>query len=265
MTYPRGARRRAAAHPPTPGWHHVQVLTPRTREDRRRPRARLVALTALLLLAVPLLSGCLRVQVSMGLSADDRVSGQIVAATVPTGETDTGPELTVPDSLAGKVRVQEYKQDGFVGSQVFFTDLTFGEVQQLGAMSGQVGSAVQLNFQRAGDVVVLDGKADLKAVPESSDVQISIAFPARVATTNGNRDGDSIVTWKLSPGEVNTLRAEVRYQDPSTRGFAGWAGIVGGVTLGVAVIVGVMAYTRRDRSPRFVRSDGANRAKVRED
>jgi hypothetical protein len=220
------------------------------------------ALTALLLLAVPLLSGCLRVQVSMGVSSDDRVSGQLVAANVPTGADDKGPELTVPDSLVGKVRVQEYKQDGYVGSQVFFSDLTFGEVQQLGALSSQAGTSVQLNFQRSGDVVTLDGKADLKAVPDSSDVQVSVAFPARVATTNGTRDGDSIVTWKLVPGEVNTMRAEVRYQDPSTRGFAGWAGIVGGITLGVALVVAVMAYTQRDRSPRFVRSDGANENKV---
>lgn len=233
-----------------------------TTRDRRPSRARLAALTALLLLAVPLLSGCLRVQVSMGVSADDRVSGQIVAAAVPTAETDQGPQLTPPDSLARKVRVQEYKQDGYVGTQAFFSDLTFGEVQQLGSMSGQVGNSVQLNFQRAGDIVTLDGKADLKAVPDSSDVQVSIAFPARVATTNGTRDGDSIVTWKLAPGEVNTLRAEVRYQDPSTRGFAGWAGIVGGVTLGVAVIVGLMAYRNRDRSPRYVRSDGVNKRKV---
>ncbi|MFF0817032.1 LppM family (lipo)protein [Rhodococcus sp. NPDC003318] len=239
-------------------------MTPRTREERtrnRHPRARIAGLTALLLLAVPLLSGCLRVQVSMGVSADDRVSGQIVAASVPTSETDTGPELVPPDSLAGKVRVQEYRQDGYVGTQAFFSDLTFGEVQQLSSMSGQVGTAVQLNFQRAGDVVVLDGKADLQAVPDSSDVQFSVAFPARVATTNGTRDGDSIVTWKLSPGEVNTMRAEVRYPDPSTRGFAGWAGIVGGVTLGVALIVGVMAYLNRDQSPRYVRSDRRDKPK----
>lgn len=239
------------------------MLTPRDDRSRaRRPRARLAALTALLLLAVPLLSGCLRVQVSMGVSADDRVSGQIVAATVPTSDTDTGPELTPPDSLVGKIRVQEYKQDGYVGSQAFFNDLTFGEVQQLSSLSGQVGTSLQLNFQRSGDVVILDGKADLKAVPDSSDVQFSVAFPARVATTNGTRDGDSIVTWKLAPGEVNALRAEVRYQDPSTRGFAGWAGIVGGITLGVALIVAVMAYTQRDRAPRYLRRDGANQNKV---
>ncbi|MFD4183644.1 LppM family (lipo)protein [Rhodococcus sp. NPDC058514] len=213
---------------------------------RSRSRVRLFALSVLLLICIPVLSGCLRVQVSVGVSPDDRVSGQIVAATVPADDKDTGPVLVPPDSLTQKVRVQEYKQDGFVGSQAFFSDLTFGEVQQLGAMSSQTGGSVQLNFQRNGDVVVFEGKADLKTVPDGSDVQFSVAFPARVATTNGTRDADSIVTWKLPPGEVSTLRAETRYADPSTRGFAGWAGIVGGVTLGVALVVGAMAYFSRN-------------------
>ena len=76
-----------------------------------------------------------------------------------------------------------------------------------------------------GDTVTLDGKADLKTVPtQGADVQVSIAFPARVGTTNGTRDGDSRVSWTLPAGEVSTMRAEVNYADPSTRSFAGWAG-----------------------------------------
>ena len=85
---------------------------------------------------------------------------------------------------------------------------------------------------------------------QGSDVQFTIAFPARVATTNGNREGDSIVSWKLPPGEVTSLRAEVRYVDPNTRSFAGWAGIVGGVTIGVAAIIAAMAYMNRNPRPR---------------
>lgn len=232
-----------------PAWHDNAVQQPRS-DIRSRSRVRLFALSLLLLICIPVLSGCLRVQVSVGVSPDDRVSGQIVAATVPVDDKDKGPQLVPPESLTQKVRVQEYKQDGFVGSQAFFSDLTFGEVQQLGSMSSQNGSSVQLNFERKGDVVALEGKADLKSVPDGSDVQFSVAFPARVATTNGTRDADSIVTWKLPAGEVSTLRAETRYADPSTRGFAGWAGIVGGVTLGVALVVGAMAYFSRDRSKR---------------
>nr|WP_206025848.1 DUF3153 domain-containing protein [Rhodococcus sp. 14C212] len=215
------------------------------------PRSRRRTLSAaLLLLLVPVLAGCLRVQVTMGVSADDRVSGQIVAATIPADENDKGPQLVAPDSLADRVRVQEYDQDGYVGSQVFFSDLSFGDVQQLGSMSDQTSGTFQLALQRAGDLVSVNGKVDLESVPvQGTDVQITIAFPARVATTNGTRESDSIVTWKLPAGEVSTLRAEVRYADPNTRGFAGWAGIVAGVTVGVAAIIGALAWMNRNPAP----------------
>jgi hypothetical protein len=194
-----------------------------------------------------LLAGCLRVQVSMGVSANDRVSGQIVAATVPTSDSDTGPTLTPPDSIASKIRVQPYNSDGYVGSEAFFSDLTFGDVQQLAALSDQSAGAYQLTLTRAGDLVTLAGQVDLTSVPvQGTDVQFTIAFPARVATTNGTRDGDNIVTWKFPAGENSTIRAEVRYSDPNTRSFAGWAGIVGGVTVGVAAIVAGMAYVSRN-------------------
>ena len=222
-------------------WHHVRVQSTR----------RVFSVTALALLLVPLLAGCLRVQVSMGVSSDDRVSGQVVAATVPAAEGDKGPQLVVPDSLEGKVRVQEYTQDGYVGSQAFFSGLTFGDVQQLGQLSADNAGFMQLELRRAGDLVTLNGRVDLQTVPkQGSDVQFTIAFPARVATTNGNREGDSIVSWKLPPGEVTSLRAEVRYADPNTRSFAGWAGIVGGVTIGVAAIIAAMAYMNRNPRPR---------------
>ncbi|REE77122.1 hypothetical protein C8E05_6629 [Rhodococcus wratislaviensis] len=222
-----------------------------------------MSLAALGLLLVPLLAGCLRVQVSMGVSADDRVSGQIVAAAVPANDQDKGPQLTPPDSLSGKVRVQEYKKDGYVGSQAFFSDLTFGDVQQLGTMSEQANGSFQISLQRTGDLVTLDGKADLSSVPaQGTDVQFTIAFPARVATTNGTREGDSIVSWKLPAGDTSTIRAEVRYSDPSTRSFAGWAGIMAGVTLGVAVIVGALAWMARNKDPVIGSGRGRDRSEV---
>ncbi len=186
----------------------------------------------------------------MGVSADDRVSGQIVAASVPTDDQDQGPQLTPPAALSDKIRVQEYRQDGYVGSQAFFSDLTFGDVQQLGSMSDQANGSFQISLQRAGDLVTLDGRADLTSVPaQGTDVQITVAFPSRIVTTNGTRQGDSIVSWTLPAGDTSTIRAEVRYQDPSTRSFAGWAGIMGGATLGVAVIVAALAWMARNREP----------------
>ncbi|QOW36990.1 DUF3153 domain-containing protein [Nocardia seriolae] len=219
----------------------------------RRPRRR-VRMLAVVLLAG--LTGCLRVQVSMGVSSNDRVSGRIVAAAVPQNDKDKGPQLKAPDGLQSKVRVDSYAQDGYVGSQVYFDDLTFGEVQQLGSMSDQPSGMFNLVFSRTGDLVTLTGRVDLKSLPpQGSDVQLTVAFPARVATTNGTREGDSVVTWKLPAGDVTTLRAEVGYADPNTRSFAGWAGIVGGITLAVAAVVAVLAYmTRNPDPPAYVRA-----------
>lgn len=217
---------------------------------RRVPRNRVRIIAAVLLAAfvVPVLAGCLRVQVSMGVSSNDRVSGRIIAAIVPADANDKGPQLKAPESLAAKVRVEPYNQDGYNGSQVFFEDLSFGEVQQLGLLSEQTQGMFQLQLVRTGDLVSLNGRVDLKSVPpHGSDVQFTVAFPSRVAKTNGNREGDNIVSWKLPPGDVSTLRAEVSYADPNTRSFAGWAGIVGGITLAVAAIIAAVAYV--DRNP----------------
>ncbi|WUD67609.1 DUF3153 domain-containing protein [Nocardia sp. NBC_00508] len=222
------------------------------RPQRSGPGRGVRAAAAVLLAAllVPVLASCLRVQVSMGLSSNDRVSGRIVAAVVPAGPDDKGPQLKAPESLAAKVRVEPYAQDGYAGSQVFFEDLSFGEVQQLGQLSEQTQGMFQLHFQRTGDLVSLTGRVDLKSVPpHGSDVQFTIAFPARVAKTNGSREGDNIVSWKLPPGDVSTLRAEVSYADPNTRSFAGWAGIVGGITLAVAAVIAALAYLDRNPAP----------------
>ena len=202
---------------------------------------------ALALLIAPMLAGCLRVQVTMGVSANDRVAGQIAAASVPTSDSDTGPELVVPSSLEDKVRVEPYNQDGYVGSQAIFEDLSFGDVQTLGSIFQNAAGSFQLTLQRSGDTVSLSGNADLSSVPtQGSDVQFTIAFPARIGTTNGTRESDNSISWKLPAGEVTSVRAEVNYPDPNTRSFAGWAGIVGGVTVGVAAIVGAMAWVSRN-------------------
>lgn len=184
----------------------------------------------------------------MGVSANDRVSGVIVAAATAGTAGENGPQLKVPSTLGSKVRVDPYNQDGYTGSRATFTGLTFGEVQQLTQLSEQ--TKVDLMFQRSGDLLTLTGKADLKSLPATgADVQFLVAFPARVAATNGTRQNETTISWKLAPGEVTSVRAEVRYADPNTRGFAGWALIVGGATVGVAIIIGALAYMARNSAP----------------
>ena len=208
-------------------------------------RKRFLTVAALALMLVPLLAGCIRVQVSMGVSANDRVTGQVVAAAIPANEADKGPQLTPPSSLEDKIRVQSTRRTGTSAARRSSATCPSVTSPNWAPCTPRGPGSFQITLKRSGDTVTLDGKADLKTVPtQGADVQVSIAFPARVGTTNGTRDGDSRVSWTLPAGEVSTMRAEVNYADPSTRSFAGWAGIMAGLALGVAIVVGAMAGWR---------------------
>lgn len=217
----------------------------------RRP-ARTTTLALALLLALPLLSGCVRAQLSIGVSSDDRVSGRLVLA-VPRGGTP--PTVTAPPALGSAVTVKPYSQGGYNGSEVQFTNLSFAQVQQLSSLTAAGTGAYSLNLRRSGDIVTLEGTVDLTSVtPQGADVELRLNFPARVATTNGIRDGANGVTWSssgsLTVGRSNLVQASARYPDPASRTFTDWTLLVGGFVLGVALLVGLLALLARDRSPR---------------
>ncbi len=176
------------------------------------------------------------------------MSGEIIAAAKPKNPKDTGPQLDSNLPFSQKVAVSNYDSDGYVGSQAVFSDLTFAELPQLANMnSNAVG--VNLSLRRSGNVVVLEGRADLTSVTDpDADVQLTIAFPGVVTSTNGERADSDSVSWKLKPGVVSTMTAQARYTDPNTRSFTGagiWLCIA---ALAAAGVVGVLAWLSRDRS-----------------
>ncbi len=206
----------------------------------------------MLLLLVPLATGCLRVRSSITISPDDLVSGEIIAAAKPKTPKDTGPQLDSNNLPFGqKVAVSNYDSDGYVGSQAVFSDLTFAEVPQLAAMNSNA-AGVNLSLRRNGNLVILDGRADLTSVTDpEADVELTVAFPGVVTSTNGDRVEADVVSWKLKPGVVSTMSAQARYTDPNTRSFTGagvWLGIA---SFAAAAVVGVLAWLSRDRSPRI--------------
>jgi hypothetical protein len=113
---------------------------------------------------------------------------------------------------------------------------------------------VNLSLRRAGDLVILEGRADLTSLTDpDADVELSVAFPGTVTSTNGDRVDPDTVQWKLKPGAVSSLTAQARYTDPSTRSFTGAALWLGLSSLVVAAAVGLLAWYSRDRSPRVAR------------
>jgi hypothetical protein len=205
----------------------------------------------MLLLLVPLATGCLRARASLTVSPDDLVSGEIIAAAKPKSPKDPGPQLSGNLPFSQKVAVSNYDSDGYVGSQAVFSDLTFTEVPQLAHMNSDA-TGVNLSLRRIGNLVILEGRVDLTSVTDNdADVELTVTFPGDVTSTNGDRSQSDTVQWKLKPGVVSTMTAQARYTDPNTRSFAGagvWLGIA---SFAAAGVVALLAWLARDRSERF--------------
>lgn len=228
-------------------WHDDHV---RARRPSRGRRSRLIAIALLILVVLPTVVGCVRVRASITVSPDDRVSGQIIAAAKPRNADDKGPQLLNNLTFANKVAVSDYDRDDYVGSQAVFSDLTFAELPQLANMNRDA-AGVDLSLRRAGDLVILEGRADLTSLNDpDADVSLSVSFPGEVTSTNGDQVSSEIVEWKLRPGVVSTMTAQARYTDPSARSFTGAAIWLAVASFLVAGIIGGLAYYNRDQSPR---------------
>ncbi|MFI9817253.1 DUF3153 domain-containing protein [Saccharothrix variisporea] len=202
-----------------------------------------------MLLAFFSLTGCVRLHAAMALSQDDRVSGEIVAATPPTRDNDPGPQLRVPNELASRVTTKPYAQDNYTGTQLFFSGLTFDEVRALAAATSASSSRYQLSFRRSGDLVTMNGSVDLTQVPpERADIQVKISFPGEVVETNGREEESSTIAWSPKPGQASMLEATVRYAGENSPSYFGWTMLLAGLTGGAALIVVVLAIVAHRRS-----------------
>jgi hypothetical protein len=224
-------------------WHDDLVRTP-------RPRQAVVLL--LLILLVPLAAGCVRVRASITISPDDLVSGQITAASKPRNAEDRGPQFSGAGlPFSQKVAISDYTKEGYVGSSAVFSDLTFAELPQLASMNHDA-AGVDISLRRAGDQVIMEGRADLTSLADpSADVSLSVSFPGEVTSTDGSQVDTQVVEWKLKPGVVTTMSAQARYTDPSARSFTGAATWLGLASFAVAALIALIAWLGRDRSPRF--------------
>ena len=205
----------------------------------------------LLLFVAPLMAGCLRVHTSITVSGDDAVSGEIIAAVKARDDNDKGPQFDENLSFSRKVSVSPYDVEGYVGSQATFSDLTFAELPQLANLSRDA-TGVDISLRRAGNLVILEGRVDLTNVTDTeADITFSVAFPGEVTSTNGDRVDTGVVEWTLKPAVVNTMSAQSRYTDPSSRSFnaaALWLGLAAFV---VAGLIAALAWRDRDTSPRL--------------
>lgn len=214
----------------------------------RRTRSRALPLLFVALVLALALGGCARVRAALAVQPDDTVTGEIVVATPGTGPDDHGAPITVAPGLKSDVEVSAYRQDGYTGSLLRFTGLTFEQVSTLADSAGPVGRRAQLTLRRVGGRVLVTGRVDLTTVSvDRADFQLKISFPGQVIDTNGVLDAGSTVSWTFTPGEVGDINAAVAAADPNAPSVTNW-------TLGLGALValtcaGVVLLARRTRNP----------------
>ena len=172
---------------------------------------RALTLALALLVAFTALSGCARVRAALAVQPDDTVNGEIVVATPETGPDDPGPVISVPEEIADDVDVSAYRQEGYTGSLLRFSGLTFDQLGRLSAAAGPAGEKVQFSLRRAGNRLLVNGKADLTTVPvDKADFQLKITTSGEVLETNGDADGGH--------GELDVRRGQGRRRQRRHRG-----------------------------------------------
>jgi hypothetical protein len=211
----------------------------------RLPRALALALT--LLVTLTALSGCARVRAALAVQPDDTVNGEVVVATPETGPDDRGPAITVPEDLADDVQVTPYRQEGYAGSLLRFTGLTFDQLATLSSAAGPVGERVQFALRRVGNRLIVSGKADLTTVPvDRADFQLKITTPGEVLESNGDAEAGT-ASWTFEAGEVGDISAVIAVDDPNAPSPVSWTLLM--TTLVGLVIAGVVLLARRTRNP----------------
>lgn len=226
-------------------------LSSRSRHGRG---LRLVRLVLVLLVIGLAASGCVRVRAAMAVSSDDRVSGDLVMASLPSAENGKGPQVTIPSPLADRVTAKPYSADGYNGSEVSFTNLGFDDMTTLATSISNESASYKIVFQRNGDLVTMDGSVDLSPLPPAGvDVQLKVSFPNPPAQTDGSVDG-STVSWTMKPGQVTSFSVADRYTLGNARGWRFWAATVGGGGAIVSVFIVLLALWARRRNLRKERA-----------
>lgn len=222
--------------------------------DRAR---RLLGVTAMITMLF-MLTGCLQLNARMSVTKDDTVSGRILIAGDQSAQMTGLDQISAPSGLEQKVRITPYSADGFSGREIYFTQLTFAEMDTL-SMAVEVDGArpYSMGFRRSGDTVTFSGSVDLSTLPadraEESSTRIDLTFPNRIDETNGTIGGGNTVSWNPAPGSITRMQASSAYPDPATRGFAVWMIVGIGAALLVAIGTVLAARTSRARADRLLR------------
>jgi hypothetical protein len=199
---------------------------------RARTAGRIGAFVAL----VFLMTGCIKLNMNLGINSDDTVSGtvefgvqkELLDLTGQNIEDLLGSDAPFPSNAPG-VTVEPFDDGEFAGQQFIFEDVPLeefnsgGVVGASGATGASGGAADTLQIARQGDTFVVTGVLDLSTglsgvtgpfggtggaeFFESADIKIAITFPGEVLQAPGGEIDGNTVTYVPEFGERLEINA----------------------------------------------------------
>ena len=183
-----------------------------------RVAGRLLALGAIALL----LAGCFKVNMDVKVTPENTVSGTAIIAVDESLLQLSGQsadqlfqDMDLSDLPAGAT-VDPYEEDGFVGQEITFEEVSLEDFRGNNTLSG-AGAGDELDIVRQGDEFHVSGAIDMSGqeftgteIPEgfmdNFEFRVSITFPGEVKSATGDIDGNT-VTWEPKIGQNTRVEA----------------------------------------------------------
>src|SRR5512132_2686680 len=200
---------------------------PTTGGPRMSRRARTAGRIGAFVALVFLMTGCIKLNVNLGINSDNTVSGtieigvqkELVDLTGQNVEDLLGTDAPLPGNAPG-VTVEPFDDGEFAGRQFILEDVPIEEVNSggivrasgaTGASGPTAGAGDSLQIARQGDTFVVTGVLDLSRAlsgvtgplagtggaqfSESADIKIAITFPGEVLQAPGGEIDGNTVTY----------------------------------------------------------------------
>lgn len=220
-----------------------------TTSSTTHPRRRVLAVAALAIATLVVLSGCVKVEAKLHVHADDTIDGTMTVAIAKSALSTMG--TTFDAAIAGS---EPFETDEVVSSEPYEDDEFSGRTYTLAATPLDDFGSDGLSITHADGVFTVDGtysSSDEEATDPAADdtpmgqVSISMTFPGTVTSSNGTIDG-STVTWT---GAANAdIPMEAVAKDSAGLPLPLLIGGGLGALLLIGLIVGSVVLVKRRRS-----------------
>ena len=216
-----------------------------------------------------LLTGCIKLNMNLGINDDNTVSGtiqlgvdkQLLELSGQNAEDLLGGDSPFPSNAPG-VTVEPFDDGEFAGQEFTFESVPLEEFNSGGfagatGLSGVTGSSDALNIQRQGDTFVVTGALDLSSALSgatgpfggsggadlfrSAVIRIAFTFPGEVIQAPGGQIDGNTVTYVPTFGErleINATGSAVdNGQAQDVTGGEGGSNLLLYIIIGAAVVV----------------------------